>query len=77
MCIICNMPDFKDDIASDFLSEFAAAQKAMKRATDAMLRVSKEAYPAHRARYDGIHKEMVRQMREWNKLEQQREHEKP
>lgn len=77
MCIICNMPDFKCEPAEDFLNSFREAREAMKRAADAMLLVSKTANFAHRARYDGIHKEMVRQIREWNKLEEKREHENP
>lgn len=75
MCIICNMPDFKCEPAGDFLNSFRQAQKAMKRAADAMLLVSKTAHMEHRARYDGVHKQMVRQIREWNKLEEKREHE--
>jgi hypothetical protein len=77
MCIICNMPDFKDDVASDFLNKFEVAQKAMKQATEAMLVCSKTAYPQYRPHYDAVHKEMVRQIREWNKLEEKREQHEP
>lgn len=77
MCIICNVGDDMKDIetAEQFLSTFADAQKAMKTASEKMLEVSKIACTADdRKRYDAIHKEMVRQIREWNKLEQKREH---
>lgn len=73
MCIICNMAD-KHELASEFLRRFEVAQQGMKAAADAMLEVSKAAGPEHRQRYDAIHKEMVRQCREWNKLEEKREH---
>jgi len=82
MCIICNVTcgsiaemDRKIQVASDFLNEFSAAQQAMKRAAQKMLEVSKiTCKPEDGERYDAIHKEMVRQIREWNKLEQRREH---
>jgi hypothetical protein len=76
MCIICNMPDFKDDIASTFLEAFERSCREMKAAAAAMLECSKVANtPEAKARYDATHKEMVRQIREWNKLEEKREHE--
>lgn len=75
MCIICNTP-IHDKTAEEFLIEFAAAQSRMKAAAQRMLEVSKVAIqPKDRERYDRIHKEMVRQIREWNKLEEKREHE--
>lgn len=82
MCIICNVTcgthaemDVKIKAADDFLTAFSAAQKAMKNAADKMLEVSKiTCRPEDGKRYDGIHKEMVRQIREWNKLEEKREH---
>jgi hypothetical protein len=77
MCIICNVGDVMENVetAEQFLSAFAGAQKAMKTAADKMLEVSKIACTADdRKRYDAIHKEMVRQIREWNRLEQKREH---
>jgi hypothetical protein len=80
MCIICNVvtdddPHGRLDTANEFLASFERAQKAMKDAADAMLKVSKlPPYPEIRKRYDMMHKEMVRQCREWNKLEQKREH---
>lgn len=81
MCIICNVvgEDVSAayhglDKATDFLHAFRASQEGMKRAADAMLAVSKIAVtPEDRKRYDAIHKDMVRQMREWNKLEEKRE----
>lgn len=72
MCIICNTND--DPSADAFLTAFAAAQRNMKEAAAAMLAVSNVCAPKHRDRYDRIHKEMVRQIREWNKLEEKREH---
>lgn len=82
MCIICNVagPDMPNamkntDVAMAFLHEFSMAQQHMKAAAAKMLEVSKIAVQAEdRARYDMIHKEMVRQIREWNKLEEKREH---
>lgn len=76
MCIICNTPGH-EEAADAFLVEFERARTAMKAATDAMLAVSRVATPDHRDRYDRIHKEMVRQTKEWNKLEERREHEAP
>ncbi len=81
MCIICNVTGndinaiyHNTALASDFLDRFSAAQKEMKLAADAMLAVSKVAVtPDDRKRYDAIHKDMVRQIREWNKLEEKRE----
>jgi hypothetical protein len=76
MCIICNTPG-NEQKADEFLTEFAAAQRHMRAAAHWMLEISKVAVPAHRERYDGIHKDMVRQIREWNKLEEKREHSNP
>jgi hypothetical protein len=85
MCIICNVTIGSDvsaimhnvEVASEFLNEYKRAQEAMKAAADAMLAVSKlkelDQHPETRKRYDGIHKDMVRQIREWNKLEEKRE----
>lgn len=78
MCIICNMLTMKDvETADAFLIAFAQAQGRMKAAAQHMLEVSKVAAPQHRSRYDAIHKEMVRQIREWNKMEEKREHTPP
>lgn len=77
MCIICNMGTDFDKIhkADEFLESFAQSRKAMKRAADAMLECSKIAVALDdRKRYAAVHKSMVRQMREWNRLEQKREH---
>ncbi len=74
MCIICNMPDFKADVAVDFLDKFAAASRALKAASDALLACSKIANtPEASERYDATHKQMVRLTREWNRLEEARE----
>lgn len=82
MCIICNVTIGDDtkviyaniDKAEHFLRAFEASQKAMREAADALLSVSQVCLPDDRKRYDAIHKDMVRQMREWNRLEQKREH---
>ncbi len=75
MCIICNMPDFKHEPADRFLSTFEMSRRSMKAAAEAMLECSKVANtPEARKRYDATYKKMVRQIREWNKLEEKREH---
>lgn len=75
MCIICNTTPHTE-VADTFLVEFERARQGMKAAADAMLACSRVATtPEHRKRYGAIHKAMVRQTREWNKLEQKREHE--
>ena len=77
MCIICNCPHFSE-APDEFLRAFEDARQAMKRAEAAMLKVSAEAIrPEDSRRYDAIHKQMVHLRREWNKLEQKREHEPP
>jgi len=74
MCIICNMPDFKDGVADDFLSKFSVASQAMTAAATAMLECAKIANtPEARSRYDATHKKMVQMVRDWNRLEQERE----
>lgn len=77
MCIICNMGDDLNKVskADEFLAAFSASSAAMKRAADALLEVSRIAPEAEdRKRYDALHKQMVKQTREWNRLEQKREH---
>lgn len=75
MCIICNVPATGTfTAADDFLSAFEQSRQAMRSAADHMLEVSKIAISAEdRRRYDMMHKEMVRQIRAWNGLEQKRE----
>jgi len=64
-----------EQAADDFLREFEVARKAMRRAAAQMLACSKLAVvPEARVRYDAAHKQMVRLIREWNKLEETREH---
>lgn len=77
MCIICNLFVHPGDEApaEEFLAAFEQSRQQMRRAADAMLVCSKKAVDADvRKRYDAVHKEMTRQLREWNKLEQKREH---
>jgi transcription elongation factor Elf1 len=85
MCIICNVTIGSDvsaimhnvEAASAFLNAYEDSRHAMKAAASAMLAVSKikelDQYPETRKRYDAIHKDMMRQIREWNKLEEKRE----
>lgn len=75
MCIICNMSKMEDvQVASDFLSAFSNASAAMQRSADLMLECSKRVGDAaDRARYDAVHKKMVRQIADWNRLEHERE----
>jgi hypothetical protein len=73
MCIICNVPPSDPWKADDVLVTFDKSRDAMKAAADAMLTVSKAAYPQYRKNYDRTHKQMVRMMRMWNRLEQTRE----
>ena len=68
MCIICNA----GDVGDDFLSAFESSRSAMRDAAKAMLKV-KAAAPQHAAQYDRAHKQMVRLIREWNKVEMLRE----
>ncbi|MGN7160821.1 hypothetical protein [Sphingomonas sp. SAFR-052] len=77
MCIVCNVGD-SHPTAYRFLDDFRKSQEAMKAAADAMLAVSAVAVTAEdRKRYKAVHKRMVRQMREWSKIEQQREAQSP
>lgn len=77
MCIICNLhqatakhPDEDANVqkAEDYLLQFAIAKSAMNLATKAMLDCAQV-----EPRYDKTHKAMVRIMRTWNSIEQQRE----
>jgi hypothetical protein len=77
MCIVCNCGDF----GGEFVCAFTAAQSYMKAAADAMLkcsqvaiRLDKQPDYEQRRQYDAAHKQIVRVMREWNKIEHQREH---
>lgn len=74
MCIICNLTNNDDwSIASDFLQSFAAANLKMREAERDLLRVAAKVGPEDRARYLKLHKAMVKQRRQWNRLEQFRE----
>ena len=73
MCIICNLGD-EYDAGYRFLNAFSQSGASMQKAADAMLAVSKAAPQAEdRRRYDHMHKLMVRQIRDWNRLEAIRE----
>ena len=72
MCIECNVPPY-DKSASDFLGEFDSALHHMKKASQAMLHVSKVTYPEYKKQYDKMHKRMVRITREWAQIEHERE----
>jgi len=78
MCIICHCGDEGDD----FLTEFARTSAAMARAKQSMLKCSHTAVDPvtkapdlkARAAYDKTHKKIARMLREWNSIEQEREH---
>jgi hypothetical protein len=66
MCILCNCGF--DGPADEFLGAFEASRRIMKRATEEMGRCARID-----RRYDKTHKRMVRLMRDWNRIEQERE----
>ena len=66
MCIVCNVGY---ELADPCLEWHGKAREAMRKAADAFLAAS-----AADRRYDSTHKAMVRLIREWNRLEQTREH---
>ena len=71
MCIICNCGDEGDE----FLYAFELSRDAMGNAKEAMLKCTKTAKTQQdRARYDAVHKAMVRLTHAWNRLEERREH---
>lgn len=73
MCIICNCPPYSSE-PNTFLSAWDLSVIAMRETAAKMLAVSKIAItPEHRKRYDATHKQMLRVMHEWNKLEHFRE----
>jgi hypothetical protein len=65
MCIMCNLGFDKGD---EFLFDFVAARHAMEKAAQTM----KECAAIHRP-YDRTHKRMVKLIRDWNRIEQERE----
>jgi hypothetical protein len=70
MCIICNC----GDAGFDFLTDHGAAAGRMRAAKAKMLECSRIATePEQRKRYDRMHKKMARLIREWNRIEQERE----
>ncbi len=76
MCIVCNVPARPESpyVALDFLEAFAESRKAMRKAAESMLAIlSTDLDPGVRLRYDRTHKEMRRQIRSWNSLEESRE----
>ena len=76
MCIICNLRDPMRDVeeATAFLDAYSAAQTAMAKAAEALLRVSKlDMAPEQRRQYDHMHKRMKHIIRDWNKIEHERE----
>lgn len=73
MCIICSCESHPEP-AEEFLQRWQRSQAEMRAAADAMLRVSQVvASKDDRRRYDRMHKQMVRTMRAWNRLEMLRE----
>lgn len=75
MCIVCNC----NYIGSDFVDTFVLSQHKMHLAADLMLACSRhpDATPEQRKQYNRTHKQMVRLIKEWNKLEHTREIHKP
>lgn len=72
MCIICNTKDHQTGDA--FLFAFDSSRRAMALSAKAMLACSEDAIGAEsRERYARVHKQMVRLIREWNRIEQTRE----
>lgn len=71
MCIICNMPAPEGVFeAEKFLHHFELAGNNMKLAADNL----KLCYDlTKRKSYDRTHKKMVKLMRDWNRLEHERE----
>ena len=69
-CIVCNC----DNMGLDFLSEFSKAQNNMRLASRLMFACSKVAEDEEtKKRYDKAHKKMVKIIKEWNKIEHERE----
>ena len=79
MCIFCNMGHDESALneADKFLGEFAGASRKMKQAVDQMKVVAGVCPPAHRSQYDAAHKALVRILRNWNRMEELREHPAP
>lgn len=77
MCILCHC----GDDGEKFLSAFHDSRGAMKRAVTAMHTcaatalhpVTRAPDPAVRRQYARMHKQMVRLLRTWNKIEHERE----
>ncbi len=76
MCILCNMGHDANARceANFFLGDFAGASKKMKLAVEQMRVVARACPPSHRGQYDAAHKAMVRILRDWNRIEETREH---
>lgn len=73
MCIICNTDD-QLNLASNFLDDFSHASKLMKSAADRLKGCAAFARTAEKRKaYDASHKKMVRLIREWNRIEHERE----
>jgi len=70
MCIVCNC----NSIGLTFLSRFSEAQQRMKDASELMLSCSRVAKDKEtKKRYDKAHKKMVRIIKDWNKIEHERD----
>lgn len=70
MCIICNC----GDAGEDFLNAFASASHEMVKAKNAMLKCKLATVDPEAARqYDKVAKAMARLIRDWRRLEQERE----
>jgi hypothetical protein len=70
MRIICNCGD---DGEAFYMGHYRASV-AIGKAKDAMLKCSQTAKDeAARRRYDAMHKKIARMLRDWNRIEQERE----
>ena len=76
MCILCNMGQDKSAWAEadKFLGNFADASRAMRQAVEQMRVVVGVCPSGHMSQYDAAHKAMVRILRDWNRVEETREH---
>lgn len=75
MCMICNTSDEAGSlVAIRTLGEIELSRRAMAEAASSMLEMSKiAATPEARRQYDRSYKRMRRLMRDWNRIEHERE----
>ena len=72
MCIICECGT--SDASEEYLMSHEKTKLEMRKAAKAMLECSKVAITKEgRKSYDNTHKKMVKLIRDWNRIEQERE----